>query len=71
LQELRSARVDYVDTSRWQNSDRRITAAKQNLPLVYGDRELGSKNWMEYRDEREAEDRRRAEREAEGRMDEL
>jgi hypothetical protein len=53
LQELRSARVDYVDTT-----EMKCTAAMQNIPLVYGDSMLGSEKWVKYRSE--VEDRRRA-----------
>ena len=57
LQELRSVKVDYVDTK-----ELKCNAGKQNIPLVYGDSELGSENWVKYRSE--VEDRKRAEQEA-------
>jgi hypothetical protein len=58
LKELRSTKVDYVDTK-----EPKCTAGKQNIPLnVYGDSELGSENWMKYRSK--VEDRKRAEQEA-------
>jgi hypothetical protein len=63
LKELGSARVDYVDTN-----EPKCTAAKQNIPLVYGESELGSKNWVKYR--AKLEDRTRAEKEADAFMDE-
>jgi hypothetical protein len=63
LKELRSARVDHVDTKAPE-----YTAAKQNIPLVYGDCELGSKKWVQYRSK--VENRGGAEQEADIVMDE-
>lgn len=62
LKELRSARVDYVDTK-----EPKCTAGMQNIPLVYGECELGSKNWVKYRSK--LEDRTRAESAAEQEAD--
>jgi hypothetical protein len=52
LQELRSARVDYVD-----KSEEKLITAMQSMPLVYGESMLGSEEWMKCRSEEE--DRRR------------
>jgi hypothetical protein len=65
LQELRNARVDYVD----KNEEKRIIAM-QSMPLVYGESMLGSEEWMKYRSEEE--DRRREDHgEADESMDEV
>ena len=55
LKELTSARVDYVD-----KKQEKCIAGMQNIPLVYGDSMLGSKEWVKYRSELEGRRREEA-----------